>query len=70
MEVGKIYRVNAYAVSEDCEYRVVNTRYVNQHGYLWLCVEEQDDLDGLFLCRSVATGNVLGWVDEEVEEAG
>lgn len=75
METGKVYRVNAYAVSRDCSFRGANRRYVELHGHLWVCEGRQPDHDEddpviFYNCRSVATGNTLSWTDEEMEEAG
>ena len=75
MEAGKVYRVNAYAVSRACSFRGANRRYVEQHGYLWVCERRQPDQDEddpviFYNCRSVATSTTLSWTDEEMEEAG
>lgn len=75
METGKVYRVNAYAVSRDCGFGRTNKRYVEQHGHLWVCEERQPDQDEegpmiFYYCRSVATSTTLSWTDDEMEEVG
>ena len=77
MEIGKVYRVNAYAVSKACEYYTTNKDYAENHGYLWVCVQAPDDIEEyeedeevFYDCRSVATGKELAWTDEEMEEVG
>ena len=75
MEAGKVYRVNAYAVSKACEYHTTNKDYAKNHGYLWVCVQAPDDIadddDEVFYdCRSVATGKERAWTDDEMDEVG
>lgn len=67
MEIGKVYRVREEALTNDARYKTENRDYVNQHGYLWVCVQLPDTHRPWARCRSVSTGHVTTWFPREVD---
>lgn len=59
MEIGKLYRVNDYALSDRAECAISNRNIVKEHGYIWiydgLSPFEDDEEDAEAYLRSVAT---------------
>ena len=67
MEVDKIYRVREEALTNDARYQIENRNYVNQHGWVWVCVEPPDMHRPWARCRSVSTGHVADWFPRELD---
>lgn len=71
METGKVYRVNAYAVSRDCGFRLSNTIQVESNGWLWVrlwrVVRGGPGSNNVYRYKAVATGEEADWRDDEVE---
>ena len=68
---GKLYRVNAYAVSKACSFRLSNTIQVERNGWLWvrhrLVLKGSPKSDNVYKYKAVATGKEANWRDDEVE---
>lgn len=43
-----------------------NREHIEKHGYLWIQID-RDPEDGMRECRSLATGQIYWWYDDEVE---
>ena len=67
---GKLYRVNAYAVSAECSARWENERIVRHNGWLWTYEGRMTSDFRYRSYRSVATGERAPWADNELEEVG
>jgi hypothetical protein len=69
LEVGKIYRVNDYAVSDDARFAEENRAVTKQHGWIWVCEQPWDKETSVYECRSLATGYIERFTKEELEAA-
>lgn len=66
---GKIYRVNAYAVSDECSACWENRGIVRSKGWLWTYEGARQGSNPDYRSyRSVATGERAPWADNELEE--
>ena len=65
---GKLYRVNAYAVSDECSARWENQHIVLHNGWLWTYEGRKGGNPDYRSYRSVATGERAPWADNELED--
>jgi len=63
LEKGKLYRVTSYHKTDYVG------RAVASDGYLWVCIDEEDDVDYLRNFKSVSTGETAAFYEDELEEA-
>jgi hypothetical protein len=74
LEIGKLYRVSDYAVSDEAQHQGENEHVVENHGWLWIYEgnpypTQYSDSNERFWLRSVATGEELWFEEEELEVA-
>lgn len=74
LEIGKLYRVSDYAVSDEAQHQGENKHVVEKHGWLWIYEgtpypTQYPDSNERFWLLSVATGEQLWFEEKELEEA-
>lgn len=73
LKIGKLYKVNDYALSDEAEFGLENQFTVRDHGYLWMWegktnpATEGDAGSIGYYCRSLATGETRTFFPEELE---
>ena len=61
--MSNLYRVKEEALDDEAFYYIENRNGVEKHGYLWVHEEEEN-------YKSLSTGALWVWYDDELEEVG